>query len=296
MAPFSRRLEIAFWTNWVSALRLLQNVPWAMGLRIVVVCSTSLLLVLGLAGFLRYGLPESAANRLAQIAAPAAVSAAPGAVIGSRGIGRVVLPKSALPVEHPKDTQVNVLFLLVDRLGSLSPQLLGAWLMVGDPQNQKLTFLPLFPSVVAGGGVELNRNFRLDPSGAPSPVFLESVKQKGVWWHHYLIFDKAALSALVELEGGVGLGDGLLSGAKAVAALPPAGQAAREILEGQAALLEAICQRSESLFTTANPMLVAGLLAGADRSDISPETFQQGWQQVSHSGGLVCEFPTVLGR
>lgn len=286
MATLSGRLEIAFWIGWVAALRLVRLIRWASLLLVMTTCFLALLFVRASASYLERNDVFPGVN---------AGDPASGKAQNAAEVGPVVLPTADRSVTE----QLNVLFLLVDRLGGVSPHLQGAWLVVSDPQGQGLTFLPLYPSLAAAqapASADLKRDFRLDFSGAPGRDFLRAISQKGVWWHHYLVLDHASLAALVELVGGAALGNGMLNGAQAVATLPASGQAPGAVLEGQAMLLDAICRQSAGLFKSAHPDLIAGLLTGSGRSDVGPEAFEQGWAYLSRSGELTCEFPTVLGR
>ncbi len=291
MLSLSRRLEIVFWTGWVSAVRAvhLARVGRTVVILLVLVsCLMGLALVKTSTGYLERGaMSLGFFSGMIPASANAMQNGAPART------GPVALSNTDGASDYAAATQVNVLLLIVDRLGGVSPRLEGVWLLVSDPQKRALTFLPLYPS----GSSDLSRSFRLAPSGAPSRAFLDSVRQKGVWWHHYLVLDYASLSALVELVGGVNLGSTRVHGVEAVTRLLSPAQPPEAFLGGQALLIEAICLQSTGLFATADPDLVTGLLAGSDeRSDISPEAFQQGWDYASQGGGLTCEFPTVLGR
>lgn len=293
MLSLSRRLEIAFWTGWVSAIRAMHLAPVARGASILLMlacCLMGWMLVKTSTSYLESGLVSLGFFRGLT---PASANAGGDGTQEMAWTGPMALPATSGTNDYAAATQVNVLLLVVDRLGGISPRLQGVWLLVTDPQKHGLTFLPLYPSANS----DLSRAFRLDPSGAPSQAFLEAVRQKGVWWHHYLALDYASLSALVELVGGVQLGGTRLRGVEAVTNLLSPARAPEAMLEGQASLFESICLQSAGLLANADPDLVTGLLTGSDeRSNISPEVFQQGWIYASQAGGLTCEFPTVLGR
>ncbi len=274
----SRRMEIAFWTSWVSTLRLARAARWLPTLLGLSVCLVSLLFV---SAFTRF-------------------QNAPGGGISSPVKGALAVAPQAgrTPI-----VQQNTLVLIIDRLEGGPARLQGAWLLVSDPDFREIVFLPIYPSGAPGKPTpppDLNRLFRQNASGAPGEAFFEALRQKRIWWNHYVMVDYASLAALVELSGGVFLDGELnpgaaLTGGQVIDWLAASDPAPQAILARQAALLGALCRRSGRLIAATHPDLMSGLLTGSGQSDLSPDAFRQGWEQARQAGSLVCEFPTLPG-
>ncbi|MFM8320396.1 MAG: hypothetical protein ACKOC5_05720 [Chloroflexota bacterium] len=267
MAPFSQRLEIAFWQGWVAVLQSLRSTRWASLLLVVSACSGMLLLMAFSAAYLENGMP--AAAQAAQAA----------------------LPK-------PQTGQHNLLLVLVDRLEP-APQLGGAWLVVADPEYTRLTFLPLGHTIdlqETPVAADLARSFGLTASGELAPAFIAAAEQTGIWWDNYLVVDASSLSALVDLVGGVDLGGGPVSGAAAAASLRRQTGDPAAMLDSQAVLMDGICRQAPGLIERADPQMMAGLLAGYGRTDIPAESISSALPALRQLGGLSCQFPTLIGR
>lgn len=265
-----QRLEITFWMAWVAALRSIRVVRWAPVVLVISACGLALLITAGSAVYLNGGLFGGQ---------PARAEA-------------MTVTNTGTPL------QSNTLFILVDDMDSPQAKLEGVWLIVADPAYQHLTFLPLHPrsASAAGDMRDLAQAYRQPGDGTLDPAFAEAVTSYGVWWDHFLVLDRTTLSALVELVGGVGLGNGLADGTLAIASLPEPGNQPEAVLERQALLLMGICQQSDVLFKGADPKIITGLLAGSSRSDLAANEFQTAWEALQQAGSPTCEFPTILGR
>jgi hypothetical protein len=274
----SQRMEIFFWTGWISALRWIRVTRWLGAGLLASGCLVSLLLT-GL--FIN---ARGQSDRQAGAGAPVQV--------GKQSLA------AAEPPDRARPSQNNTLLLVVDQLEGSQAQLQGAWLLVMDPEGSNGIFLPIFPSSTTSTETptqDLSRLFSLDGSGMPAAAFQEAVRQKNIRWAHILILEHASLAAMAELEGGVDLGHGLVSGGKAVTWLDSQDPGLPSLLERQAVLLGAICLQSSILFENAHIDLISGLLAGPRRSDLSLDEFQQGWKQAGKNGKFSCEFPTIWG-
>jgi hypothetical protein len=116
-----------------------------------------------------------------------------------------------------------------------------------------------------------------------------------------LIVDHEDLAALVELTGGIDLGDGRSNGQQVIDLLPIADQDAQTALELQARIAQEICQRFDFTLRNAGPETMVKLFIGEARSvsartDLTPEKLLASWKRVRTTGGLACDFPTLSGR
>jgi hypothetical protein len=188
--------------------------------------------------------------------------------------------------------------ILTDQFIAKHQYLEGVWLVVYLPSTSHLTFLPLYPSSLSEDADQDNplvSLFRLGTDGAPTPIFLEALREeKDVWWDNYLILDETALTAMIDAQGGIDLGWGRVDGAQAVANLSPESQKPREALVEQATLARELCFRAPELFWGANP---GGRLDPRSHhvySDLAFDGSKLDWPGLGEdSGNLTCEFPTL---
>lgn len=173
-------------------------------------------------------------------------------------------------------------------------------MLIYPPSGLKVTFMPVYPARSAKDK-SLVEAFRPSQGGGLPPSFVQALKAQGLWWDHHLVVDHAALARLVDLAGGIEIGNGLSSGQQVVGLLPIAGQDARTALEFQGRIAQGICQRFDAILINASPeamadLLVKGTPSSPPHSDLDPQALRQSWSGLRRSGGLDCEFPTLIGR
>jgi len=207
----------------------------------------------------------------------------------------IVQPTNIL--KHVANGQRNVLLVLVDRLTSDSPRLQGVWLLACLPSSSHATFLPLYPSSKSGRQAEedsLSGLFSLDRNGAPGLDFLNALSDKNIWWDYYLVLDNLALASVVELIGGVNLGQGELSGTQVMRFLSQPTQEPHAELMGQAMLAREFCSRIPVVFAGSNWEIQFELLTGHIYSDMELNSSRIDWARIrAFATALSCEFPTL---
>lgn len=286
LTRFSDQIEIAFWMGMVSLLRD----PRAYRRTLLALTTLLALMTLLLTGF-----------SWAYLHLPARPHSP-----------RTVALQSAAFLQRPENGQKNLLLIVVDRLEQQEPSLEGAWMLIYAPSGLSVTFMPVYP-VASSAGQRLEEEFRLAEDGGLMDSFQQALRAQGLWWDNYLVVDYATLAALVELSGGIEIGNnpgshpgqdrggGRSNGQQVVSLLPIASQNAQTAQELQARIAQGICGRFATTLQTASPeamveLLIAGASMGTARSDLTPADLQASWSRMRHAGGIDCEFPTLIGR
>jgi hypothetical protein len=199
-----------------------------------------------------------------------------------------------------------LLVIGVDRLGPASSRpaarLESLWLVVYFPGQVPITLLPLYPQALGNESPVdpgLPDAFSLTRSGAPSPVFLERLRQEQVWWDGYVLLDETAMVALLDFLGGVSLDGQALDGALALGSIPRSWVDPASALQGQMQVLRAACRQVSAGLSQELDM--AGLLSRVDahmRTDVDLAQAVNDWLALAGSGELAqfargqgCEFP-----
>ncbi|MBN1147628.1 MAG: hypothetical protein JXA78_10260 [Anaerolineales bacterium] len=180
---------------------------------------------------------------------------------------------------------------------STNPRLQAVWLLVVLPPSSHVAFLPLYPASPGSGLAQdelLESLFQLDQNGAPSAVFLSSLQTMDLWWDHYLVLDEIALAGLIELVGGVDLGQGQMNGKRTMDSLSLASQDPYNAVMLQAALARELCHCVPRLLEDRGSEVQFDLLANHMASDFSLENSQVDWDSLRKYGrSLSCKFPTL---
>jgi hypothetical protein len=160
--------------------------------------------------------------------------------------------------------------------------------------------MPIYP-----GGWESARNldeeFRLSRNNILNESFQRILQEQGLWWDNYLIVDNALIATLIDLTGGIDIGNGRSNGQQVVGLLPIAEQDVLTSMQLQARLALEICQRFDLILQKASPeRMVEVLIDNAEHhaasSDLNSTDLQTAWLKMQAAGGLACEFPTLIGR
>jgi hypothetical protein len=203
----------------------------------------------------------------------------------------------SIPLRPVVNSQRNLLLIHVDRLQAETPRLRGVWLLVVLPSQSHVDFLPLYPASLSGGPVQdvrLEALFQLQADGSPSPAFLNAFRSMDFWWDHYLVLDEVALAGLIELVGGINLGEWPVNGKQAMDSLSLAFQEPRNAMVLQAVLAQELCHRIPRLLDNPEWVVRFDLLTDHVMSDFGLERSQVNWTRVREQGRyLVCEFPTL---
>ena len=175
LVNISRRLEISFWIVLVTLLRDKRAIRYIPAAFISGLCLAMGALMVVCTGYLHI---------------------ASGRAKGHEPADSIPMPRGVAMVDIDNG-QHNVLVILTDQLTVKPLYLEGVWLVVYNPSTSQGMFLPLYPSSLnedADQDNPLVSLFRLEPDGAPAPIFLEALRvEKDVWWDNYMVLDETAL-------------------------------------------------------------------------------------------------------
>ena len=190
--------------------------------------------------------------------------------------------------------QRNLLLIGVDRLHARHPRLESLWLAMVVPNSPGVTLMPLYPRMVDGvpqPDETLEVAFRLDDRLAPYTGFANVLRARELWWNHFVVLDEIGLAKLIDLAGGIDLGDGRVDGLRAIAELPKAQEDAHGALLSQTALLNGLCLSQSQLSNSEKPGELPERLSSHMISDLSPAQMSRDWQRIRAAGGRLCKFP-----
>lgn len=279
LTQISNRLEIVFWTTWVAALRSPRLGRLALPGLLAGACT--LIVIISTAWLLPPAAPKSI------LAAEAAA--------GGTGRARHVAAAGSLAVAaRPANGQRNLLVILVDRLDASQPRLDGIWLLARIPDPAQVTFLPVYPSFDSQGQ-DFDRRLETDfQSGKEEPFsgeFQQTLEAQGLWWDHYLMVDTAGMALLVERIGSVDAEEG-----QSLAQLSENAQDPQSALAYQLQLAQQACSHAPELLSDMAPSALAALFEKNSRSDLDPKQLRLILRSLPGTGGIVCQFPVIVGR
>lgn len=270
-SSYTRRIEIAFWTTLITAMRSPRFARVGMQCLSVTACVLLLWAVVAWADIPTTGGSLAAAEASASQVSGTALGAEP------RGL-------------QPANGQSNLLLILVDRLSSDHPRLEGVWLVARMPLLPQATFLPIYPSASADSAFDnrLAKSFSLKDGRQPGAEFGEALRAQGLWWNHHLILDASGLATLT--EGVPGIDESIVAARQ----VEEAGGEPMAI-EHQAQIAAAICEHAFSGSGSSAADAAAALVEWA-RTDLSADQLRQAARDFNAAGGLTCQFPTLAGR
>jgi hypothetical protein len=188
--------------------------------------------------------------------------------------------------------------MTVDDLESSSPRLDGVWLLSYVPNNTRLTFLPVYPSLAKNESSQKNdlfENFKLKSRQDGREIdasFLDALGAQVPWWSSYIVLDAVSLSSLDDSNR---LGSKMrIDGSTKDNSLPHSWEDPQAALAGQAALFQEMCWQA----TRSGGNLSLGkiveqqpehILSNLDNDLLRAEIKSLG----EHMNTFSCEFPTL---
>ena len=190
--------------------------------------------------------------------------------------------------------QRNLLFVLVDDLAANQPELMGVWLAGQAESVPQVIFIPIFPSTQSEESSGLMELFDLDAAGKPADAFLGSLRERELWWDHYLVADISSLAEMAALASGID-GSGLnLNVTELAASLHSSIERPQEALDLQARIADALCRSAPGIIQKADPEILWGLMTQRVRSDFQLEMIQSAQEKMAIPDEIpVCVFPTL---
>ncbi len=196
----------------------------------------------------------------------------------------------------PRTGQRTVLVVGVDDLKAEQPRLQSVWLAMYIPSSPGLTLAPLYPAITDSqpqANEDLRAAFALTPERTPAPAFTEAIQRYDLRWNQYVVLDAAGLATLVDFFGGVELGATRLDGAAIIRYLADHEGEVGTAIESQAALMKALCARSNQAGEQIDVYQLFTLLDGHLSTSMTAASILDDWQTLGSAGSRLCKFPTL---
>jgi hypothetical protein len=203
------------------------------------------------------------------------------------------LPTKAQREQAPKQQQ-NILVIGVDSTEVSTPRLESAWLALYIPDYPGLTLLALYPSVGETGEEQnafFTNNFLLDERGGPAPSFTAALKEKDLWWDHYVLLDESGLANLIGLANGTQMGVDNSSNVRMVTGMPQAWEDPQAALASQVALVSSLCGMQQQITNSASASGVFQVMGSHMRTDMTLTQVASDWKLMAKVSGQPCKFP-----
>lgn len=212
---------------------------------------------------------------------------------------RPPLPGSRPPGSAAPTRQENLLIIGVDRLGRSAPTLKSVWLAIYMADRPHFMLLPVYPSQTYPGSdpgpdPTLPMQFSLTADGAPGAEFQKALKEKELWWTHYLVLDETALALLID-KTGQQPGQGSSRAEDALGSMPDPGEKPLEALLAQARLTQNLCLNSTRL-VSGDPTNIARIYEQVRQhisTDVDLDEALVEWAARLQIGAITCEFPSL---
>jgi hypothetical protein len=164
----------------------------------------------------------------------------------------------------------------------------------------QVALIPIYPSLSEPQDREFQQivnRFNLTSDGQPDGELVSSLQKKRIWWNGYLLIDEIGMTEMIDFVGGVKTGGHLLTGAQAVASLPPSEENASTALEKQTDLLQSLCRRTELLTPAVDLRSILNLIPDHLQTDLDVFKVIREWRDLANgSQSIRCEFPLQNAR
>jgi hypothetical protein len=202
-------------------------------------------------------------------------------------------PHTEPKVPIPDNDQFNLLIIGVDSVEKADANLQSIWLAAYLAHSEKVTLVPIFPSLENHEqNALLAEAFYLDGS-QPGDEFWEALQQMGFWWKGYVVGDLISTIKMIDALGGVYVDEHLINGAQMVSSIPDWEADPHLSIQQQKILLAGICSRLTQNQTSAlevvNEMFLSKFQGG-----VRAASFVTTWTaMIAMHQNLTCEFPTL---
>lgn len=204
-------------------------------------------------------------------------------------------PDTANALSEKSEPQRNILVIGVDRLDMPTARLESAWLVMHYPKTFEFTLIPLYPSLQADPSAPLaqpNQPININTSDLNALKSLEIVTAQDIWVSDVLVLDKVGLLEILNLLGGINVGNIYLRPDQAIDTLSPPWLDPRRALLTQRLLLASICQHSTAFAGPARLERILALMPDHLATTLQPFELSTYWTwQANHGFNLTCEFP-----
>jgi hypothetical protein len=206
---------------------------------------------------------------------------------------------SPTAVASQSQNQQNILVIGADRIDVPDARLESLWLVIIPQEPAAITLMPLYPAPAFTGSAAYHNPhtpFWFNPQDSSSIAQLPPLANQGVWWDETVIVSEMGLVEIVNLLGGVDLGEGSIDGLKALTGTPAPWEAPQEALARQAALARGLCsQRMSDGSLEIIKRLITLPPAHMQTSLNKFDLITTGTHITSLAEEFDCEFPSLTG-
>lgn len=217
---------------------------------------------------------------------------------------------TATPSPTPIIDQRTLLIIGVDRIPKLpetdslseeinvskAARLQSIWLAIYFIDRPGVNLIPLYPQAQQSSAEEdeqLETSFAIDSSGNPHQEFLDMIEER-TFWNHYVMLDDIVLITIIDLVGGIDLGDGVMAGPIAIGEIPYPWEDRQAASEAQQLVLEELCKSVNPQAISVNFESIFDLIPQHLVTDVNIDDAIEDWLYVVSSGpDLDCRFPTL---
>ncbi len=183
----------------------------------------------------------------------------------------------------------NLLIVGVDQLTNDDIKLEGVWMLIYHRDNPTIEIIPIFPTMA---GTDLMRdytlaaNFSFDEEGSLSEGFWNTLRERDILWHNYVLLDESALNTITDMLE--------LTSAHDQGFLHTWQDDPDSSLNGQLTMFAQMCESFAQREHFEDIVSFIGELSPHLATDVSPEQVVSDWRLLRIYGeNLRCEFPTL---
>lgn len=201
------------------------------------------------------------------------------------------------PTEPGDNSQINLLVVQVDNLELSRPNPVSMWLVIYHQQvSERLTMIPVYWQMGENATqIAIREAFQLDDAHHLGKGFLDLfLDAYDTSLNGYILVDTASIGRVVNLLGGITLGESTYSGEQLAGVLDAHIVEQRHTLDSQVTTIRSICRQFSHIPRTENPgEIIRSLLDGLVIHAIDSQQTAALYQKLSESAPLNCDFPTL---
>ncbi len=183
----------------------------------------------------------------------------------------------------------NLLIIGVDQLTNDDSKLEGVWMLIFHRDNPTIKIIPIFPTF---SGTDLMRdytlaaNFSFNEEGSLSEGFWNTLQDRDILWHNFVLLDESALNTITDKFG--------LTRAHDQGFLHSWQDDPDSSLNGQLTMFAQMCESFAQGEIFEDIVSFLGELNPHLATDVPPEQVVSDWRLLRIYGeNLRCEFPTL---
>ena len=213
---------------------------------------------------------------------------------------RLVTTSGQNSIATMNNGQRSILLISSTSIDTINPHLESIWLATYFPSDTTVRLLPIYPAgdtPVTDFEKQLNHSFGLNKKDATvqlDPDFIKLMEDKNYWWSGFFIFDKVALTQILNFLGGVELNGEKLSAEQALSEIPMVLDNPHQAFSSQLAILQSACHKLIRTNQVPDISHAISLLPGHIYTSLDIDQLQAELNNLYTSQHyLSCRFPTL---